>query len=202
MPRPPRHSYLIDHGFYHVISRSVNNIAVFQDAEDFTHFLRLEGQAKHTFPIRLFHYALMHTHFHFVLQTIASIELPQHLYFLKRNYTRWYQKKYGWRGPVWRERYRSLPIENEDYLAACGLYVELNPVKAGLCQRPEDYPYSSAKKYFLEEHNDLLTEYACSPAAARLRPLAELPAAVGDRLFVNAPAVGSGPFIQRLQDPS
>ena len=202
MPRPPRHSYLIDHGFYHVISRSINNIAVFKDAEDFAHFLRLEGQAKQAFPIRLFHYALLHTHFHFVLQTITRMELPQHLYYLKRNYTRWYQKKYGWRGPVWRERYRSLPIENEDYLAACGLYVELNPVKAGICQRPEDYPYSSAKKYFLGEPNDLLDEYVCSPAAERLRPLAELPTAVSERLFVNTHAVGSGTFVQRLQDPS
>lgn len=201
MPRPPRHSYLIDHGFYHVISRSVNNIDVFKDAKDFAHFLRLEGEAKQAFPIRLFHYALLHTHFHFVLQTINSADLPHHLFFLKRNYTRWYQKKYIWRGPVWRERYRSLPIENEDYLAVCGRYVELNPVKAGICQRPEEYLYSSAKKYFLGEPNELLNEYACSPAAERLRPLAELPPPVSDMLFTNAQGIGSAAFVQLLQHP-
>ena len=149
MPRPPRHSYLIDNGFYHVISRSINDMTVFKDADDFVHFLELERRAKQAFPIRLFHYVLMSTHFHVVLQAVKTEDLPQHVAFLKRNYTRWYQKKYSWRGPLWRERYRSLPIENEEYLAACGLYVELNPVKAGICQRPEEYPYSSAKKYDL-----------------------------------------------------
>jgi putative transposase len=202
MPRPPRHSYLIDHGFYHVISRSINNMAVFKDAEDFAYFLRLEGEAKQAFPIRLFHYALLSTHFHFVLQTINRADLPHHLYFLKRNYTRRYQKKYAWRGPLWRERYRSLPIENEDYLAACGLYVEQNPVKAGICQRPEEYPYSSAKKYFLGASNELLDEYACSSVAERLRPLAELPPPVSDLLFTNPQGIGSSTFIQRLQRSS
>ena len=199
MPRPPRHSYLIDHGFYHVISRSINNLDVFKDAKDFAHFLQLTRQAKQEFPIRLFHYALMHTHFHLVIQTLHAMDLPQHLTFLKRNYTRWYQKKYTWRGPLWRERYRSLPIENEDYLAACGLYVELNPVKAGICQRPEEYPYSSAKKYFLGEQNALLDDYSPSSAADSLRPLATLPSRVSDSLFTNPQGIGSTAFVKRAQ---
>ena len=201
MPRPARHSYLIDQGFYHVISRSINGMLVFRDADDFARFLRLETEAQQTFPIRLFHYAILHTHFHFVLQTLSCADLPRHLFFLKRNYTRWYQKRYGWRGPVWRERYRSLPIENEDYLAACGLYVELNPVKAGLCTRPEAYPYSSAKKYFLGEPNPLLAEYTDSPNAARLRPLAELPTTLSDQFFTNPHGIGSTAFLQHKPSP-
>ena len=202
MPRPPRHSYLIDHGFYHIISRSINNIDVFKDAEDFAHFLRLVDEAKHAFPIRLFHYALLHTHFHFVLQTVNCVDLPRHLSCLKRNYTRWYQRKYTWRGPLWRERYRSLPIENEEYLTACGLYVELNPVKAGLCQRPEEYPYSSAKTYYLGQPSALLDHYAHSPTATSLRPLAELPSGISDFVFTGGSSIGSAAFRNRLHHPS
>ena len=202
MSRPARHSYLIDHGFYHVISRSINNIDVFKDAEDFAQFLRLEGKAKQTFPIRLFHYAILHTHFHFVLQTVNHMDLPRHLMFLKRNYTRWYQRKYAWRGPLWRERYRSLPIENDEYLAACGLYVELNPVKAGLCQQPEDYPYSSAKRYSLGQPSELLDDYLCSPTAPSLRALAELPSGASDLVFASNSGIGSAAFLNRLQRPS
>lgn len=199
MARPPRYSYLIDHGYYHVISRSINDLEAFRDASDFAHFIHLTHQAKQEFPVRLFHYALMHTHFHFVIQTLQAVDLPQHLTFLKRNYTRWYQRKYGWRGPLWRERYRSLPIENEDYLAACGLYVELNPVKAGICERPEDYPYSSAKKYFLGEKNMLLDDYAPTSAADSLRPLAALPSRISDILFANPGGIGSATFEKRAR---
>ena len=199
MPRPPRHSYLIENGFYHVISRSINDMTVFKDADDFVHFLELERRAKQAFPIRLFHYVLMSTHFHVVLQAVKTEDLPQHVAFLKRNYTRWYQKRYSWRGPLWRERYRSLPIENEEYLAACGLYVELNPVKAGICQRPEEYPYSSAKKYDLGAPDDLVDEYAGQPTADRLRALAELPSEVSELLFTNPNGIGSAAFMNHIQ---
>ena len=75
MSRPPRFSYLTDNGFYHVISRSINNMNVFKDADDFAHFLQLERQAKQLFPIRLFHYALMSTHFHLILQAVKVVDV-------------------------------------------------------------------------------------------------------------------------------
>ena len=44
-------------------------------------------------------------------------------------------------------RYKSLLIENENYLYACGQYVENNPVKAGLVNQVKDWEYSSGGYY-------------------------------------------------------
>ena len=148
-------------------------------------FRQLEREAKRQFPIRLFHYVVMTTHFHLVLQTVRAGDLAVHLRYLKWQYTLWMSKKYQWKGPIWRERYRSIPIEDERYLSACGLYVELNPVRAGLCHSPAEYPYSSARKYELERHDDLLDEYYPTPVSESLAAAARNPL-VADLLFTGA----------------
>ena len=177
MPRTPRTQYLQPNSYYHVISRTINQAQILKDPGDFQRFKQLMREAKHQFPLRLFHYALMGTHFHFVVQLIQPEDLAENLRYLKWHYTQWARKQYGWKGPLWRERYRSLPIQDETYLAACGLYVEFNPVRAGLCQEPFDYPHSSARTSFLGQPDDLLDTYTPAPvpepwASAAKNPLA------------------------------
>ncbi len=151
--------FIEPHGYYHIISRSINETWILKDQEDFNAFFRMELWAKKKFPIRLFHYVIMNTHFHYVLQTIDKETLSAHFAYLKWHYTKWVRKKYGWKGPLWRERYKSIPIENESYLFSCGTYVEYNPVRAGICDRPEDYPFSSSRKYSMKTSDPLLDEY-------------------------------------------
>ena len=196
MPRIPRQQYLQPNGYYHVISRTINQAVILKNPADFERFKTLMQQAKRQFPLRLFHYALMGTHFHFVVQVIQVEDLPGHLRFLKWYYTQWVRKQYGWKGPLWRERYRSLPIENERYLAACGLYVELNPVRAGLCQEPTEYPFSSARKYYLGIPDDLVDEYTAPGPSDALLSVAREPT-VADWLFAQAPAIGSAAFVKQ-----
>ena len=155
--------FIEPNGYYHVISRSVNETWILKDEEDFYAFCRMELWAKAKFPIRLFHYVIMNTHFHYVLQAVDKRTLSAHFSYLKWHYTKWVRKKYGWKGPLWRERYKSIPIENEAYLFACGNYVEYNPIRAGICSRPEDYPFSSSRKYSMKSNDPLLDEFGEVP---------------------------------------
>lgn len=161
MPRIAR--WIEPNGYYHVISRSSNEDRILKDDEDFHHFLVLEAEAKKRSPIRLFHYVLMNTHFHFVVQTPDKDTLSQHIARLKWHYTLWMRKKYGWKGPLWRERYKSLIIESESYLNMCGNYIEYNPVRAGMCKTPAEYPYSSYRKYNQGMEDPLLDPYDPGP---------------------------------------
>lgn len=112
--------------------------------------------------------------------------------YVKWYYTQWMRKKYRWRGPLWRERYKSLPIEDETYLAACGLYVECNPVRAGLCEDPAEYPYSSARKYFRGVADDLLDDYNAPVLLPAFQALAQLSAGpVANALFAGSATIGA-----------
>ncbi len=78
---------------------------------------------------------------------------------VKFRFTRWKNLKTDRSGPLWRERFRSLLIENESYLYTCGQYVEWNPVKAGMTSQPTDWPYSSAAYYLLGRNDPLIDPY-------------------------------------------
>ena len=66
------------------------------------------------------------------------------------------QRRYG---PIWWGRFGSQLVENERYLYACGLYIEMNPVEAGLVLKPEEWDYSSSRHYFLKKKDELVDDY-------------------------------------------
>lgn len=196
MPRIAR--FIEENGFYHIISRSLNNTYILRDDKDFIHFLKLAYTAKKQYPFRLFHYVIMNTHFHFVIQAFSHKILSQGLAHLKWSYTLWCRKKYDWKGPLWRERYTSIPIENEDYLYNCGVYIEYNPVRAGICTNPANYKFSSYRKYHLGITDTVLDDYENNFSSIQYATL-DYKSDLAKDLFSRSPAVGSALFINKLK---
>lgn len=196
MPRQAR--FIEPNGFYHIISRSLNDTWIFRDNIDFNHFIQLIRTAKEKYPIRLFHYVLMNTHFHMVLQAANHTILSKHIGYLKWHYSLWNRKKYGWKGPLWRERYKSLPIENEDYLYACGMYIEYNPLRAGICPDPADYPHSSYRNYHLGTTDILVDNYEINTNTKLFMQL-DYSLNMTKNIFSFSPAIGTNTFIDKFR---
>ena len=78
-------------------------------------------------------------------------------------------------------------MEDERYLYACGLYIEYNPVEAGLVNRPEEWLYSSSRYYFAGESDDLVSRYGelQLPEGINLR---------SKEIFENGDVIGSELF--------
>ena len=72
-----------------------------------------------------------------------------------RRYTRRINFRENWRGHLWQERFASFPMD-EQYLLETARYIEMNPVAAKMVQRPEDYPWSSAKAHLKGEDDHLV----------------------------------------------
>ena len=62
---------------------------------------------------------------------------------IKQGFSRWYNKRHGRKGFFWGERFKSVLVDNGDTLINCLAYIDLNPVRAGLVARPEDYRWCS-----------------------------------------------------------
>ena len=60
---------------------------------------------------------------------------------LKGRFAQWYNRRHGRYGVLWAERFKSVLLEGGEALAAVAAYIELNPVRAGLCADPKDYRY-------------------------------------------------------------
>jgi putative transposase len=190
--------FIEENGFYHIISRSINDNRILRDDKDFSHFLKLMCAAKKQYPFHLFHYVIMNTHFHFIVRALSHKMLSQGLAYLKWCYTLWCRRKYCWKGPLWRERYTSIPIENEDYLYNCGVYIEYNPVRAGICTNPVDYRFSSYKKYQSGITDPVLDDYENNFNFSQYATI-DYTSDLAKDLFSRSSAVGSVLFINKLK---
>ena len=156
MPRPPR--FLTVGPANHVISHATGEIDLFPADEDFRRFLDFLDEAMEQGEFDLHHYVLLNSHFH--LQVSAPSNQDNYSAAMKRllrQYSVYHRDKYGRAGNLWRTRFRNYPINTEAYLLACGVYIELNPVRAGLVVGPDEYRWSSARFYLLGESDKLVT---------------------------------------------
>jgi putative transposase len=128
---------------FHVLDRGNNRQIVFRAEADFGYYLRLLRRYKDELKFELYHFCLMPNHFHLVLEPTIEGSLPKIMMRLALAYSWYFNHRYGGVGHVWQGRYKSSLVDKEDYFIRCGLYVELNAVRAGLVSKPEDWRWSS-----------------------------------------------------------
>ena len=190
-----RKQLLYDGCYAHVISRSNRKQWIFKDDKDFIVFCDLLKRLKSDSKFRIFHYCLMHTHFHLAVMINEVNLFSKAMQRLKSLYTYHFHDKYKISGPIWRERYRSLIVENEAYLYACGKYIENNPLRAGLVGNLKDWKYSSYNHYFGKK-NELVDGYL-------EKYLPELPEGLDsfdEAYFENERVIGSGYFQYKINE--
>ena len=159
MPRKARRSVLYNGCFAHVYSRALEKRFIFREAPDFIFFKEQLALSLRSKSFLIHHYCLMNTHFHLLVSIEKLEDFSKQLKQLKETYVRYYHERYKKKGPVWWGRFGSQLIESEKYLYACGLYIEMNPVEAGMVRTPEDWPFSSSAHYFCGEPESLISKY-------------------------------------------
>lgn len=159
MGRIPRNCLLYDGCFAHIISRSIDKRKIFENEQDFNFFKNLLSSGKKEYGFGLYHYCLMHTHFHLVVRVGGVESFSKGMHRIKWDYTREYNQRHKRRGPLWQNRFKSLLIENEKYLYACGLYIENNPNRASLVREAEEWEHSSSRHYANITKDPLIDNY-------------------------------------------
>jgi REP element-mobilizing transposase RayT len=117
---------------------------IFLTDEDRQRFLRLVGDVVDRHAWRLYAYCLMDNHYHLVLMT-PERNLGAGMGRLNQIYAQWFNHRHDRVGHLFQERYWSELLESEAHALAVIRYVARNPVRAGLCVRPEEWRWSSAR---------------------------------------------------------
>ena len=156
MPRSPR--LLLSQSFYHVMTRGNNRLQVFKTEADYRYYIELISRFKKELPFDLYHYCLMPNHIHFLIKTKDANNFSVFMKKLNLAYFYHYKNYYSWIGHFWQGRFKSQPVGKDEYFIQCGKYIELNPVRANLVSKPEDYSYSSYRYYAFGQPDPLLTE--------------------------------------------
>ncbi len=154
MPRSAR--VVPESGIFHIITRGNNKMRVFNADSDYKRYLFVLGQLKIKHKIIIYHYCLMPNHVHIILETCRKSNLSVFMKSLNLSYFQYFKRKYGYSGHFWQDRYKSFLIQKDRYLLACGIYIEYNPVRAGIVNDPSKYIYSSHNSY-LNKTSGLIT---------------------------------------------
>lgn len=162
MPRRRRKLSPID--TYHVMLRGINYQQIFEEELDYTKFLNILRECREISQFSLHAYCLMGNHVHLLL-SVKEEPLALCLKRIQNRFVFWYNTKYDRIGSLFQGRYRSEPVLNEHGLLSVCRYIHQNPVKAGLSQNIEQYPWSSIHAYqgFCDELTDISVISACFP---------------------------------------
>jgi putative transposase len=145
---------------HHVIQRGNNRQAIFNSSADYQTLLGLLFDNAKKFNVAIHAYVLMTNHFHLLATPQTADGLPQMMQAVGRSYVRYFNDTHKRSGTLWEGRYKSTLIQTERYLLACMVYIDLNPVRAGLVTEARDYPWSSHRHYTGQHIDKLITPHA------------------------------------------
>ncbi len=141
---------------YHVYSRGDGGAAIFAGPWDKEYFLSCVSAGLLEYGLLCHAYCIMDTHYHLLLEA-PECNLSELMHFIGSAYGTQLRDQ-GWIGHVFSGRFNSEIIEPLSYLLALSRYIHRNPVKAGVFETPQEYPWSSYSHYAL-------------PSASPLQPL-------------------------------
>lgn len=144
MARPLRIEY--PGAFYHVTSRGNEQKEVFKSQKDREKFLAYLESAVTRYGAVIHAYCLMGNHYHLLLETPEG-NLSQIMRHVNGAYTSYFNVKRKRAGHLFQGRYKAILVEADEYAAELSRYLHLNPVRAGMTSKPEDYPWSSYRGY-------------------------------------------------------
>lgn len=149
---------VIANQLYHIYNQGNNREKIFLDKEDYLLFLKMYRQ--YVLPVAdAICYCLMPNHFHFLINTtkksveevvlgnIKSCKLANAFRLLCSSYANKYNKKYERSGSLFRQKTQAKNLEENQYAFICFQYIHQNPIKANLCDKMEEWEYSSFRDY-------------------------------------------------------
>lgn len=169
-----RKDLLANEEIYHILNRSIAEYKIVNDENDFvrmvsllkyyrigkppckfSQFTKLSNDEKNKifnnpnneYLVDIISYCIMPTHPHLVLKQLIDDGISRYMSNILNSYSKYFNTKHLRKGPLWESRFKNILVENDQQLLHLTRYIHLNPVTAGLVEKPEDWFASSYKEY-------------------------------------------------------
>lgn len=198
MPRPPRVHF--PGALYHVIARGNRGQAIFRSDRDRRHLLASLDKVWQQNRFRLYAFVLMTNHLHLLIEVERS-PLAKIMQSLLYRHSSYFNRTHKTRGHLFQGRYRAILCDRDAYLLELVRYLHLNPVRAGLVPRLDEYAWSSHPAYLGRERwpflstESVLGQFGKQRGVARARYRKFLEEAAGQGPRPDLYAVVDGRFL-------
>ena len=151
MARPLRIEY--EGAFYHVTARGNERRKIYFIKTDYGKFKEYLEGAQEKFGYLLHAYVFMTNHYHILIET-PNANIGKIMHYINGSYTNYINRKRDRSGHLFQGRYKAILIDRDSYLLELSRYIHLNPVRANIVEKPENYSYSSYRSYILKKKDD------------------------------------------------
>ncbi len=157
MGRPLRIEY--PGAVYHVTSRGNERKSIFLSDEDRKAFFDILAEYHDRYGILIHGYILMDNHYHLIVETPEG-NLLKVMHGINSRYTAYFNRAYRRSGHLFQGRYKAILVDKDIYLVELSRYIHLNPVRAGMAGKPEQYAWSSYRGYIGKGKAETWVEHA------------------------------------------
>jgi putative transposase len=140
MPREPRAEH--EPGLYHVYARGIRKTLIYLDDKDRWRYLKLLRKTVERTDWMCLSYCLMGNHVHLLIET-RQPNLGAGMHRFHGAYAQYFNRRHGFVGHVFQDRYKGVPIASDPQLWVTAAYIARNPVTAGFCASPEQWQWGS-----------------------------------------------------------
>lgn len=152
----PRIARAVATGYpHHITQRGNYQQHVFEAEEDYIQYLHWLKEYSRKYSLKIWAYCLMNNHVHFVCVPMENDSLAKTFNTLHMRYSQYFNKKKRALGHLWQGRFYSSSLD-ERHLYAAIRYIENNPVRAKIAERPHEYKWSSAKAHVYGGNDSVL----------------------------------------------
>lgn len=132
----------IEDGVYHVVARGNERRAIYRHTDDRQCFLDILGLVADRYGWQILAYCLMTNHYHLLVQT-PNANLARGMQHLNSVYAQSFNRRHGRDGHLFQGRYGSILVQADEHVVSAVRYILRNPLRAGLCERVDEWPWSS-----------------------------------------------------------
>jgi REP element-mobilizing transposase RayT len=154
MARPLRIEY--EGAVYHITARGNERGEIYFTKKDYKKFLEYVAEAERKFGILLHCYVLMSNHYHLILET-PKANLSKTMHYINSSYTTYINIKRKRAGHLFQGRYKAMLVSKDNYMLELSRYIHLNPVRAGIVKKPEEYVFSSYSAFVTGKIDEVVT---------------------------------------------
>jgi putative transposase len=142
--------------YYHIYNRGVNKQSIFFEEDHYSVCLRLINKYLSVHSVELFAWCLMPNHYHLILWTELENGISRFIQVVFNAYAQSLNKRIERRGPLFEGRFKHVLIDEQTYLMQVCRYIHMNPVKAGLVRKPEEWAFSDYLEWTGKRRTGLL----------------------------------------------
>jgi REP element-mobilizing transposase RayT len=131
---------------YHVMARGNERKNIYRDISDRKKFIQILKEASELYDFKVYAYTLMSNHYHLLIR-IDQPNLSQIMKYINGGYAVYFNWKYKRIGHLFHHKFKAVIVEHGPELQNCMRYIHLNPLRAGMIENLDEYPWTSHKQY-------------------------------------------------------